>query len=115
MAAPLCKDETFQLKTFFEDWLKRQGVNPHRFEQKSHPILRYEPRAAVSQQRVLLTGDAAGVDPLFGEGISSALALGIIAADRRLTRSRQMTFPSRIMKREFVRVLLVKQCAADVS
>jgi flavin-dependent dehydrogenase len=81
MAAPLCKDETFQLKTFFEDWLKRQGVNAHRFEQKSHPILRYEPRAPVSQERVLLTGDAAGVDPLFGEGISSALALGIIAAE----------------------------------
>lgn len=81
MAAPLSKDETFQLKTFFEDWLKRQGVNPHRFDQKSHPILRYEPRAPVSQERVLLTGDAAGVDPLFGEGISSALALGIIAAE----------------------------------
>lgn len=81
MAAPLRKDETFQLKTSFEDWLKGQGVDAHRFEQKSHPILRYEPRALVSQDRVLLTGDAAGVDPLFGEGISSALALGIVAAE----------------------------------
>jgi geranylgeranyl reductase family protein len=81
MAAPLRKDDTFRLKTFFEDWLKEQGVDAHRFEQKSHPILRYEPRAAVSQDRVLLTGDAAGVDPLFGEGISSALALGVIAAE----------------------------------
>jgi geranylgeranyl reductase family protein len=80
MAAPLRKDETFQLKASFEDWLQRQGVDAHRFEQKSHPILRYEPRAPVSQDRVLLTGDAAGVDPLFGEGITSALALGIIAA-----------------------------------
>ncbi|HEV7683380.1 MAG TPA: geranylgeranyl reductase family protein [Pyrinomonadaceae bacterium] len=80
MAAPLRKHETLQLKTSFEDWLKGKGVEPHQFEQKSHPILRYEPRAPVSQERVLLTGDAAGVDPLFGEGISSALALGTLAA-----------------------------------
>lgn len=81
MAAPLSRDDTFRLKTSFEGWLEEQGVDAHRFEQKSHPILRYEPRAAVSRDRVLLTGDAAGVDPLFGEGISSALALGVIAAE----------------------------------
>jgi len=81
MAAPLRRDDTFQLKASYEDWLKEQGVDASRFEQKSHPILRYEPRAPVSQDRVLLTGDAAGVDPLFGEGISSALALGVIAAE----------------------------------
>jgi flavin-dependent dehydrogenase len=50
------------------------------FEPKAHPILRYEPRAPASTNRVVLTGDAAGIDPLFGEGIFSALALGRITA-----------------------------------
>lgn len=80
MAAPWQKDETFQLRAAFADWLKEHRIDEHRFEQKSHPLLRYEPRALFSQNRVLLTGDAAGVDPLFGEGITSALALGKIAA-----------------------------------
>lgn len=80
MAAPWRKDETFQLKAAFDDWLGEHGIDARRFEQKSHPLLRYEPRALSSQNRVLLTGDAAGVDPLFGEGITSALALGMIAA-----------------------------------
>jgi menaquinone-9 beta-reductase len=80
MAAPLRRDETFQLKASFAHWLREHGIDAHRFEQKSHPLLRYEPRASCSQDRVLLTGDAAGVDPLFGEGITSALALGMIAA-----------------------------------
>ena len=34
----------------------------------------------VAQPRVLLVGDAAGVDPLFGEGISFALGYGTVAA-----------------------------------
>jgi len=80
MAAPWQKDETFTLKAGFANWLSELGIAPDRFEQKSHPLLRYDPRAKCSQDRVLLTGDAAGVDPLFGEGISSALALGVIAA-----------------------------------
>lgn len=80
MAAPFRKDETFQLRESFATWLGEHGINANRFEQKSHPLLRYEPRAPCSVDRVLLTGDAAGVDPLFGEGITSALALGVIAA-----------------------------------
>lgn len=80
MAAPFRKDETFQLRDSFATWLKERGVDAGRFEQKSHPLLRYEPRASASRERLLLTGDAAGVEPLFGEGITSALSLGIIAA-----------------------------------
>jgi flavin-dependent dehydrogenase len=80
MAAPFRKDETFQLRDSFAEWLREHGIDANRFEQKSHPLLRYEPRAPCSLDRVLLTGDAAGVDPLFGEGITSALALGVIAA-----------------------------------
>lgn len=68
------------VKTIFIQWLEDHGINVQDFEPKAHPILRYEPRAPASANRVVLTGDAAGIDPLFGEGIFSALALGRITA-----------------------------------
>jgi flavin-dependent dehydrogenase len=43
-------------------------------------------------RRVLLVGDAAGIDPLFGEGISSALAQGIVAARCVLDALREQDF-----------------------
>jgi flavin-dependent dehydrogenase len=47
---------------------------------KGHPIHWFDPKGQFSQPRVLLVGDAAGVDPLLGEGISFALAYGEVAA-----------------------------------
>lgn len=80
MAAPSRKTETVPVKAIFTQWIEDQGINIRNFEPKAHPILRYEPRAPASTNRVVLTGDAAGIDPLFGEGIFSALALGRITA-----------------------------------
>ena len=45
-----------------------------------HPLRWYDPRGVFSAPRVLLVGDAAGVDPLLGEGISFALGYGEVAA-----------------------------------
>ncbi|MBY0279505.1 NAD(P)/FAD-dependent oxidoreductase [Candidatus Binatia bacterium] len=47
---------------------------------KAHPIRLYRGRERISAPGVLLVGDAAGVDPLLGEGISFALQFGQIAA-----------------------------------
>lgn len=47
---------------------------------KAFPIRLYEPTAPLSAPGVLLVGDAAGIDPLLGEGISYALEYGIEAA-----------------------------------
>lgn len=80
MAAPFRKSETVPVKTIFTGWVGDQGIDISSFEPKAHPILRYEPRARSSTARVVLTGDAAGIDPLFAEGIFSALALGRITA-----------------------------------
>jgi flavin-dependent dehydrogenase len=46
----------------------------------AHPIRLYQPSAPLSAPGVLLAGDAAGVDPLLGEGISYALEYGAHAA-----------------------------------
>lgn len=68
------------MKDVFADWLTGLGLDLRAFNLKAHPALRYERRAACSQHRVLFAGDAAGLEPLFGEGIASALGLGTIAA-----------------------------------
>ena len=47
---------------------------------KGAPIHWFEPGNPVSMKHIILVGDAAGVDVLFGEGISPALAYGKIAA-----------------------------------
>ena len=47
---------------------------------KGHPIRWFDKNGRFSQPRILLAGDAAGADPLFGEGISFALGYGAVAA-----------------------------------
>jgi hypothetical protein len=47
---------------------------------KGHPIRWFDPTDPVAVPRVVLVGDAAGADPLFGEGISIALGYGSLAA-----------------------------------
>lgn len=81
IGAPFGKAESVSLKTAFAFWLRKLGLDLDRFDLRAHPALRYEPRACCSKPRVLLAGDAAGIDPLFGEGITSALAQGTIAAE----------------------------------
>jgi len=48
---------------------------------KAFPIRTYAAGAPVSAPHALLVGDAAGCDPLMGEGISFALEYGVMAAD----------------------------------
>lgn len=47
---------------------------------EGHPIHLFSPRNVFSAPRILLVGDAAGVDPLLGEGIGPALGYGAAAA-----------------------------------
>jgi menaquinone-9 beta-reductase len=80
MESPFEPRRRISLKTAFRHWLANKAPNAETFSTAAHPALRYEPRAKSSSYRVLLTGDSAGVDPLFGEGITSALGLGVLAA-----------------------------------
>jgi menaquinone-9 beta-reductase len=58
------------------DGLKRHAKRWHSF-----PIRWYDARDRYARGRVILGGDAAGVDPLMGEGISSAFEHGKLAAN----------------------------------
>lgn len=50
------------------------------YKLKGHPIRWFHKDGRFAQPRVLLVGDAAGADPLMGEGISFALGYGVVAA-----------------------------------
>ncbi len=58
----------------------RFRFNLEKYEIKGHPIRWFSPENPMAVPRVLLVGDAAGADPLFGEGISFALGYGALAA-----------------------------------
>lgn len=71
-----------QLKPVFESMLGKRAVTIHHLQ--GHPERWFEPFTKHSAPRVLLAGDAAGAEPLFGEGISHALDFGRRAADEAM-------------------------------
>jgi len=68
------------LKAALGEALARGGMDLDRGRLGGHPLRCFHPRGVFSEPRVLLVGDAAGVDPLLGEGISFALGYGDVAA-----------------------------------
>jgi len=68
------------LKTQLAEEMARSGYALKDSELQGHPIRWFNPFAQLSVPGVLLVGDAAGGDPLFGEGISLALGYGKLAA-----------------------------------
>jgi flavin-dependent dehydrogenase len=56
------------------------GTAPEQVKIEGHPIHCFTPDNHFSTQRMVLVGDAAGADALFGEGIAPALAYGKVAA-----------------------------------
>lgn len=69
-----------RLQSVLAEEMRRRGFELERYELQGHPIRWYRPGDRISVPRVLLAGDAAGVDPIFGEGISLALGYGKLAA-----------------------------------
>jgi flavin-dependent dehydrogenase len=67
------------LEQVFEHALAQRGIapSPGSIEGAGAPF--YDPDRPQGAERVLLAGDAVGIDPWFGEGISVALGTGILA------------------------------------
>ena len=83
--------------------MARHGFDLSQYEIKGHPIRWYTPQNQISVPRVLLVGDAAGADPIFGEGISMALGYGAIAAREISESFRRNEFSFRRYRRRFAR------------
>jgi len=60
--------------------LPLEGLTRHATRWHSFPIRWFDARDSYARGRVILAGDAAGVDPLMGEGISCAFEHGKLAA-----------------------------------
>ncbi|HUG34267.1 MAG TPA: NAD(P)/FAD-dependent oxidoreductase [Anaerolineales bacterium] len=84
----LADQKRLPLKEPLAGEMKRFGFDLNDFEIKGHPIRWFSPENEMSMPRVLLVGDAAGADPLLGEGISMALGYGALAA-REISESIQ--------------------------
>ncbi|MCO5196009.1 MAG: NAD(P)/FAD-dependent oxidoreductase [Anaerolineae bacterium] len=68
------------LKQDLHDLLAERDRNLDDYKLKGHPIRTFNRNGKFAMPRVILIGDAAGVDPLMGEGISFALGYGIPAS-----------------------------------
>ncbi|HEY5158105.1 MAG TPA: NAD(P)/FAD-dependent oxidoreductase [Anaerolineales bacterium] len=68
------------LREALADEFQHHGYELGDYKLEGHPLRWFEPDSKFSISRILLVGDAAGADALFGEGISIALGYGSIAA-----------------------------------
>ena len=68
------------LRQVLADEMENHGYNLDDYVLQGHPIRWYEPANQASIPRVILVGDALGVDALLGEGIAPALGYGAVAA-----------------------------------
>lgn len=97
----------------------KNGADPD-YQFEGHPIHWYAPGNQVSAERVLLVGDAAGAEPLFGEGIGVALGHSQVATDALLTAFERQSFHfggyrSRLLRSPVGRYLLIRWAIARLS
>lgn len=69
------------LKGMFEKYLSKRNRNLSDYDLMGNPGRWFDPQAQFSAPRALLAGDAAGIEPLGGDGISCALWYGEVVAD----------------------------------
>lgn len=69
------------LPHILDEEFQRHGLRLADYDLQSHPLRWFSRTSPLSAPRLLLVGDAAGVDALYGEGISIALGYGKIAAE----------------------------------
>ncbi|MGA2489546.1 MAG: NAD(P)/FAD-dependent oxidoreductase, partial [Anaerolineales bacterium] len=75
---PVKKD--ISLQAALADEFRRHGYRLDEYKLEGHPLRWFEAKSPFSMPHVLLVGDSAGADALFGEGISIALGYGRLAA-----------------------------------
>jgi len=83
--------------------MQRQGNALDDIELQGHPVHWFTPFSRLSVPRVILVGDAAGADGIFGEGISIALGYGRIAAEAICDASARGDFSFQDYRRRVLR------------
>jgi flavin-dependent dehydrogenase len=65
----------------FTDGLSARAVSLDEAVLEGHPVRWFDETAEFARPHILLAGDAAGVDPLFAEGISYAMEYGAVVVE----------------------------------
>jgi flavin-dependent dehydrogenase len=107
-----------RLPVLLNQGVKEFGSSLPDLQPQSAPIRWFSPTQAISAGNLILVGDAAGVEGLFGEGISPALAYGKVAAAeiRRAFNSQDFSFRSyerHILRSSLGRYLLIRWLVAS--
>lgn len=74
-------DRRAKLREFLTERLRNRGLLTENITFMGHPERWFSPKGRYACPNVLLVGDAAGIEPWLGEGISTALAYGPVAAE----------------------------------
>ncbi|MCA9629065.1 MAG: NAD(P)/FAD-dependent oxidoreductase [Myxococcales bacterium] len=69
------------IQAVLADELAARGLKLRDYRQKRFAERGFEPHRAISDDRVLLVGEAAGIDPVSGEGIAQAIQYGATAGE----------------------------------
>ncbi len=69
------------LRNILGEFLATRGISLDQSQVEGCQLRRFHPSSIFSGKRVLLVGDAAGIDPLWGEGIPFSLGYGHMAAN----------------------------------
>jgi flavin-dependent dehydrogenase len=108
------------LKSLFRGALQaRDALDPNQ-RWEAHPERWFHPKATYAQSNVLLVGDAAGVEPFAGEGISFALQYGEVAAAELVAAFRQNDYSfagyrDHIIVRELGKSLVLRRRLARLT
>jgi flavin-dependent dehydrogenase len=95
--------------------LADRTLNLSDYQLKGHPIHWFSRSGVFSRPRLLLAGDAAGVDPLLGEGISFALGYGEVAAAAILAAFAHQNFGFGDYKQRILRHPLLSRLPARTA
>ena len=86
-----------------ETHLQERGLTSKGLKLKRYAVRGLELHRPMASHRVLLVGEAAGVDPLLGEGIAQSLASGALAADYLAERLSDDVLHFKDWRRHFAR------------
>ena len=83
-----------EIQTVLAAELSQRGLELGRYKKKRYAERGFDLHAPLSRPRVLLIGEAAGIDPVTGEGIAQAIQYGAVAGRylARKLRDRDLTF-----------------------
>lgn len=107
-------DPPVEIQDVLAGQLETRGLSLSSFRKKRYAERGFEPHVPVSRPHVLLVGEAAGIDPVTGEGIAQAIQYGAVAGRYLARRRRDGSFtfadwPAEVRRNMVGRDLIVRE------